>query len=42
VLELRLDNVLIVQRAALANDNGCVKRHKRLGGMLSYYHRAAA
>jgi hypothetical protein len=37
-----LANALIVQRAPTANDNGRVKRHKRLGGMLSFYHRAAA
>jgi putative transposase len=37
-----LGNDLIVQRARPANDNGQVKRRKRLGGMLSYYYRAAA
>jgi transposase InsO family protein len=37
-----LANALIVERAATANDNGRVKRHKRLGGMLSFYHRTAA
>jgi transposase InsO family protein len=37
-----LANALIVERAATANDNGCVKRRKRIGGVLSFYHRAAA
>jgi putative transposase len=37
-----LANTLIVQRPATANDNGRVKRRKRVGGMLSFYHRAAA
>lgn len=37
-----LANALIVQPAAPANNLGPVKRHKRLGGMLSYYHRVAA
>jgi transposase InsO family protein len=37
-----LANALIVQRAATANDNGRVQRRKRIGGMLSFYHRAAA
>jgi putative transposase len=35
-------NELIVRRPATANDNGRVKRRKRIGGMLSFYHRAAA
>jgi transposase InsO family protein len=37
-----LANALIVQRDATANDNGRVHRRKRIGGMLSFYHRAAA
>jgi hypothetical protein len=37
-----LANALIVQRDATANDNGRVRRRKRIGGMLSFYHRAAA
>jgi putative transposase len=37
-----LSNALIVERAATANDNGRVRRRKRLGGMLNFYHRAAA
>jgi transposase InsO family protein len=37
-----LANALIVQRAATANDNGRVQRRKRIGGMLSFYHRTAA
>jgi hypothetical protein len=37
-----LANALIVERAATANDNGRVQRRKRLGGMLSFYHRTAA
>jgi putative transposase len=36
-----LDNQLIVAGSA-ANDNGCVQRRERLGGLLSYYHREAA
>jgi putative transposase len=35
-------NVLIDQRAETVNDNGSVTRRKRLGGMLSFYRRAAA
>jgi hypothetical protein len=35
-------NALIVQRDATANDNGLVVRRKRLGGLLSFYYRAAA
>jgi transposase InsO family protein len=37
-----LANSLIVQRGTTANDNGRVVRRKRLGGTLSFYHRAAA
>jgi hypothetical protein len=37
-----LANALIVQRDATANDNGRVQRLKRIGGVLSFYHRAAA
>jgi transposase InsO family protein len=37
-----LANDLIVKPAPHDNDNGPVKRRKRLGGMLSYYYRAAA
>jgi hypothetical protein len=37
-----LGNALIVQRPAPANDNGRVQRRKRIGGVLSFYHRAAA
>jgi len=37
-----LANALLVQHDATANDNGRVQRRKRIGGMLSYYHRAAA
>jgi transposase InsO family protein len=37
-----LANALIVQRAATAIDNGRVQRRKRIGGVLSFYHRAAA
>jgi hypothetical protein len=33
-----LANELVVPRVSTANDNGRVKRHKRLGGMLSFYH----
>jgi putative transposase len=36
-----LGNVLIDSSVA-ANDNGRVRRHQRLGGLLSYYHRKAA
>jgi hypothetical protein len=32
-----LANELVVQRSATANDNGRVKRRKRIGGMLNYY-----
>jgi hypothetical protein len=39
---LRLLVSEFVERAATANDNGRVQRHKRIGGMLSFYHRAAA
>jgi putative transposase len=37
-----LANALIVPRGDSANDNGRVTRRKRIGGMLSYYYRAAA
>jgi len=38
-----LGNVLITPRCAgAANDNGPVRRAKRIGGLLSYYHRDAA
>jgi transposase InsO family protein len=37
-----LANALIVQYDATANDNGRVQRRKRIGGILSFYHRAAA
>jgi hypothetical protein len=37
-----LANALIVQRATMANDNSRVQRRKRIGGMPSYYQRAAA
>jgi putative transposase len=37
-----LANELVVPRVSTANDNGRVKRNKRIGGMLSFYHRAAA
>jgi transposase InsO family protein len=37
-----LANTLIVQPTAPTNDNGPLKRNKRLGGILSYYNRAAA
>ena len=38
-----LGNVLISPRASrAANDNGPVRRTKRIGGLLSYYHRDAA
>ena len=36
-----LGNALIDSSTA-ANDNGGVRRHQRLGGLLSYYHREAA
>jgi putative transposase len=35
-------NVLIDQCAETVNDNGSVTRRERLGGMLSFYRRAAA
>lgn len=38
-----IGNVLITPRpSGAANDNGPVRRTKRIGGLLSYYHRAAA
>ena len=37
-----LDNVLLKGAPAPANENGRVLRRERLGGLLNYYHRAAA
>ena len=37
-----IGNVLIEPRAGPANDNGPVRRKRRLGGLLNYYAREAA
>jgi putative transposase len=37
-----LDNQLITPESGIENHSGQVKRRKRLGGLLSYYHREAA
>ena len=37
-----LENRLIRERAAVAANDASIHRRARLGGMLSYYHRAAA
>jgi transposase InsO family protein len=36
-----IGNVLIEDRAPPANDNSPIRRRQRLGGLLSFYHRAA-
>ena len=36
-----LGNRLITPEAVPANSNGTIQRRRRLGGMLSYHHRAA-
>jgi len=37
-----LGNELIIKHNPTANQNGSVKRKKRIGGLLNFYHRAAA
>jgi putative transposase len=37
-----LDNQLVTPESGIENHSGQVKRRKRLGGLLSYYHREAA
>ena len=37
-----LDNQLITPEPGIESHSGQVKRRKRLGGLLSYYHREAA